>query len=170
MVPVAGAGIARGLVRPLCQNRAPFAREPPAGLAVESGASYNAFTMRRRFHLFLLLITALWLPLQAVAAIAMPFCRHAAEQALQQGVAADGDHCPGHAGAEAPPADNGGSASSDQDCDGCELCHLASAGYLLPATGTAGRLPPARDFAAHPVLASPSFIPEPPQHPPRRLS
>lgn len=126
--------------------------------------------MRRRIHLFLLLITALWLPLQAVAAIAMPFCRHAAEQALQQDVAAQGDHCPGHAGAGAAPADNGGNASSDQDCDGCELCHLASAGYLLPATALAGQLPPARDFEADPVLASPSFIPEPPQHPPRRPS
>jgi hypothetical protein len=126
--------------------------------------------MRRRIHLFLLLITALWLPLQAVAAIAMPFCRHAAEQALQQGVVAHEDHCPGHAGAEATTTDNDGSASSGQDCDGCELCHLASAGYLMPSVVTPVGVPPARDFVAQPFLASPSFIPEPPQQPPRRLS
>jgi len=101
-----------------------------------------------------------------VAAIAMPFCRHAAEQAVQLDAAVAEEHCHGHAN-DAPPA---AGASSDQDCDGCELCHLAGAGYMLPAMAIAESLPPARDFATRPVLASPSHIPEPPQHPPRRLS
>ena len=81
-----------------------------------------------------LLITALWLPLQAVAAIAMPFCRHAAEQAVQLDAAAAEEHCHGHGGNDASPP---GSAAVDQDCDGCELCHLAGAGYMLPAMATA---------------------------------
>lgn len=122
--------------------------------------------MRRWFRMLPLLITALWLPLQAVAAIAMPFCRHAAEQVVPLDAAVAEAHCHGHGGDDAPPA----SAAADQDCDGCELCHLASAGYMLPAMATAESLPSARDFAARPFLASPSHIPEPPQHPPRRLS
>ncbi|RLJ68510.1 hypothetical protein [Sulfurisoma sediminicola] len=122
--------------------------------------------MRRWFRLLPLLITALWLPLQAVAAIAMPYCRHAAEQVVALDASASEAHCRGHAGNDAPSA----GAAADQDCDGCELCHLASAGYMLPAVAMAGHLPPARDFEARPVLASPSFIPEPPQHPPRRLN
>jgi hypothetical protein len=127
--------------------------------------------MRRWFRLLPLLITALWLPLQAVAALAMPFCRHAGEHAVSHEVAGHEAHCPGHAGGEeSMPADDRGGASSDQDCDGCELCHLASAGYLLPSVVTPAGLPPARDFVAQPFLASPSFIPEPPQQPPRRLS
>lgn len=132
--------------------------------------------MRRWLRLLPLLITALWLPLQAVAAVAMPFCRHAAEQAVPAETLMHEEHCPGHA-VEAGLSSGSMVATSvaadsgcAQDCDGCELCHLASAGYLLPAVPTATSLPPAHDFAANPVLASPSFIPEPPQHPPRRLS
>lgn len=124
--------------------------------------------MRRWFRLLPLLFTALWLPLQAVAAIAMPFCRHAAEQAAQIEASAPEAHCHGHAGNDAPPA--AASAHSSQDCDGCELCHLASAGYMLPAVVTAESLPPARDFEARPILASPSQIPEPLLHPPIRAS
>lgn len=122
--------------------------------------------MRRWLRMLPLLITALWLPLQAVAAIAMPFCRHAAEQAVPLDAAGAEAHCHGHGGDDNPPPD----IAADQDCDGCELCHLAGAGYMLPAMVVAESLPPARDFVARPVLASPSHIPEPPQHPPRRLS
>jgi len=121
--------------------------------------------MRRWFRLLPLLITALWLPLQAVAAVAMPFCRHAAEQAVPVAAMTAEGHCAGHAAAAAPTPTPG-----DQDCDGCELCHLASAGYMPAAAPTAARLPATRDFASRPVLVLPSFIPEPPQHPPRRLS
>jgi len=121
--------------------------------------------MRRWFRLLPLLLTALWLPLQAVAAIAMPFCRHAADQAATLPAATQGEHCHGHAADDATAAH-----SPDQDCDGCDLCHLASAGYMLPAMATAEPLPPVRDFTPRPVLASPSHIPEPPQHPPRRPS
>jgi hypothetical protein len=120
--------------------------------------------MRRWLRLLPLLITALWLPLQAVAAIAMPFCRHAADHAAMAEAVLAESHCSGHAASDAA------AAAGDQDCDGCELCHLASAGYMLPAAAAAAHVVPARDFTARPVLASPSFIPEPPQHPPRRLS
>jgi hypothetical protein len=125
--------------------------------------------MRRWLRLLPLLITALWLPLQAVAAIAMPFCRHAAGQAMQLDAAAEA-HCHDHMAGDGGETPLPGHAAVDQDCDGCELCHLASAGYLLPAAAVAASVTAVRDFVARPVLASPSFIPEPPQHPPRRLS
>ena len=125
--------------------------------------------MRRWLRLLPLLITALWLPLQAVAAVAMPFCRHAAHQQAPAAAMTHEEHCAGHV---MEPAANPAADGIDcaQDCDGCELCHLASAGYMPAATATTARLPAIRDFEALPVLASPSFIPEPPQHPPRRLS
>jgi len=123
--------------------------------------------MRRWLRLLPLLITALWLPLQAVAAVAMPFCRHAAEQAAAADAMTHEEHCPGHAmeSAAVPAA-----IDCDQDCDGCELCHLASAGYMPAAAATAVQPLVGRDFQLRPVLASRSFVPEPPQHPPRRLS
>ena len=122
--------------------------------------------MRRWFRLLPLLLTALWLPLQAVAGITMPFCRHAAEQSVPETTGHEA-HCPGHAAEEASaPAAIG----CDQDCDGCELCHLATAGYM-PATPTLpAHMPAGRDYVAAPALASPSFIPDPPQYPPPRLS
>ena len=125
--------------------------------------------MRRWNRLLPLLITALWLPLQAVAAVAMPFCRHAAEQAVPAEAMAHEDHCPGHA-VEAPATPAAAGIDCEQDCDGCELCHLASAGYMPAAAPTTAHLPAARHFEAISVLASPSFIPDPPQHPPRRLN
>ncbi len=112
--------------------------------------------MRRWLRLLPLLITALWLPLQAVAAVAMPFCRHAAEQAVQFDAAVAEEHCHGHGGSDAPPP---GSAAADQDCDGCELCHLAGAGYMLPAMAMAESLPPARDFERVPFSLRPAIFP-----------
>jgi hypothetical protein len=125
--------------------------------------------MRRWFRLLPLLITALWLPLQAVAAVAMPFCRHAAEQAAAADATTHEEHCPGHA-MESPTVDVPAAIDCDQDCDGCELCHLASAGYMPAAVVTAAHPSVSRDFQLRTVLASPSFVPEPPQHPPRHLS
>jgi ABC-type nickel/cobalt efflux system permease component RcnA len=120
----------------------------------------------RRFKSFLLILIALWLPLQTAAAAVMPFCRHAAErQLVQHTEAASPAHCHEHAAAlpEGPAGDS-------LSCDNCEMCHLASAGYL-PAV-TAAALPPltANILVATQLIASPSHIPEPPQHPPRRTS
>ena len=126
--------------------------------------------MRRWLRHLPLLITALWLPLQAVAGMAMPLCQHAAERAAALDAAAPaahGEHCSGHAGDDAPPA---GNAAADMDCDNCEICHFAASGYLLPAESVAASIPAGRDFTPRPLLASPSFIPEPPQQPPKRPS
>ncbi len=107
----------------------------------------------RRFNSFLLILIALWLPLQAAAAVAMTFCRHAPEP-----VAAEATHCHGHVV---------NAAAGDIDCDNCGLCHLASAGFLLAPTDSF-MLPAASILVPQPVIASASHIPEPPQQPPRR--
>lgn len=115
--------------------------------------------MRRLKSLFLILI-ALWLPLQAAAAVTMPFCRHALEQAATHEAAQAATHCHDPMEAAAP-------AASDVDCDNCQMCHLATAGYLLSARETLPSLATSILVATFkPVSAS--HIPEPPQQPPRR--
>ena len=108
----------------------------------------------RRLKSLLLILIALWLPIQAAAAVTMPFCRHAPEP-----VAAAATHC--HEQLVEPVA------AGDIDCDNCSMCHLASAGFLLAPTDAS---PPHAASIQVPKLqaASASHIPEPPQQPPRR--
>lgn len=109
----------------------------------------------RQFKSFLLILIALWLPIQAAAAVTMPFCRHAAEP-----VATEAAHC--HEQMDAST-----NAAGAIDCDNCQMCHLATAGFLLAATEA---LPLLAMSILVPKLAlvSASHIPEPPQQPPRR--
>lgn len=108
----------------------------------------------RCFKSYLLILIALWLPLQAAAAVTMPFCRHAAEP-----VATEAAHCHEQVVESV--------AAGDIDCDNCSICHLASTGFLLAATEA---LPPLAMsvLVAKIEMASASHIPEPPQQPPRR--
>lgn len=112
---------------------------------------------------FIAICLMLCLPLQAVAAIAMPFCQFAAAAVMTEHenmmhcdhVAAQSDH------RQAPPA------HGHDSCDNCGFCHLASAGmiplsFLLPS-----ELPPARVYALPPEQSHVSHIPEQPQRPPR---
>jgi hypothetical protein len=117
--------------------------------------------MRRCKDLFMLLV-ALWLPLQAASALAMPFCRHAAD-AVEQQVAAHGEaHCHESSAPASEP-------TAALDCDNCEMCHLATAGYL-PASATSRLERASSVLAALPLAAPPSHVGDPPQHPPRRLN
>ena len=120
----------------------------------------------RHFKNYLLILIALWLPVQTAAALAMPFCGHAGDPVVQVTASAPAP-CHEHAAPAADPA--GGAGASDLACDNCEMCHLASAGYIPPA---AANLPlaVAGVFAARPIPALHSHIAAPPQQPPRRLS
>lgn len=117
----------------------------------------------RRFKIYLLILCALWLPLQAAAAAAMPFCSHAGEASMQVEAAQSPEPCHEHDGAA------GKSGTSDLACDDCGICHLASAGYI-PPTAVTLPLPVASALVAKQVLASLSRIAEPLLHPPRRLN
>jgi hypothetical protein len=114
-----------------------------------------------RFKSFLLISIALWLPVQAASAVVMPFCRHATDRAGQVAAMPGVEHCREQAAAAADTADN------PLGCDNCEMCHLATAGYL-PAPAAPPMPAAASVLVALPTPALPSHIGAPPQQPPRR--
>lgn len=120
----------------------------------------------RRLNSLLLILVALWLPLQTAAAWAMPFCRHAAERVepvdAQQAMAS-GAHCHELEDAAHDPQRDG------FNCDNCAMCHLASAGYL-PAAVVEPISSAASVLVTQPILTLPSHIGDPPQQPPRRTN
>lgn len=117
----------------------------------------------RRIRSILMILLALWLPLQAVAAWAMPFCAHAAA-AVSEDAQAMPAHC--HHEAEAAPA----STAAGFDCDNCGMCHLASAGYLFASAQPLAISPAAAKPLFPPLMSHRSYIGDPPQHPPRSFS
>jgi len=121
--------------------------------------------VNNRFVRVLLLFAALWLPVQTMAAMSMPLCRHAQEHG-QASVAVDQTDAamPCHAAHDAVAADQ---AAHDAGCDNCEICHLACAGFMPSAPLATGLMPAGNDYALPSTTASPSHIAEPPQHPPR---
>jgi hypothetical protein len=126
--------------------------------------------MTRWLRLLPMLIAALWLPFQAVAANAMPLCRHGQpHEAVAVQVAAD--HCAMHSlHQEAPAQPDPAPADHGLGCDQCGFCHLAGAGYLPAAERIPQATPADRGYAASAALIPPSHIPEPPQQPPRRAA
>ena len=116
----------------------------------------------QRFVRFLLLFAALWLPVQTMAAMSMPLCRHALEQAAAAAAAeASAASMPCHEAVKADPA------AHDAGCDNCASCHLACAGFM-PSAPLATTLIAAEYDYVLPALKPPqSHITEPPQHPPR---
>ena len=116
----------------------------------------------RWFRLLPLFLAAFWLPFQAVAAMARPFCRHGEAHMLVVAEVAAAEHCamPG-----APAAEPHGVG-----CDDCGFCHLAAAGFIpAPERGVAVIVAD-RDFGVEVPFAPASNIPEPPQQPPKRLA
>jgi hypothetical protein len=118
-----------------------------------------------------LFFAAFWLPLQAVAATAMPFCRHGeAHRSVPTMAMAEGmAHCALHGSPAATPA------PSDHDdhrlsCDDCGFCHLAAAAFMPIAESDVPLLPVSRDYQFRPEPSLVSAIPEPPQHPPKRTT
>lgn len=122
----------------------------------------------RRFKSFLLIFVALWLPIQAASAAALPFCRHAAESLAQEVIQHETMHVAVHCHEQAEMSANDHAAGSSVDCDNCEMCHLATAGYLPVCSA---KLMPEAASVLIPalILSQPSHIGEPPQQPPRHL-
>jgi hypothetical protein len=135
----------------------------------------------RRLKSFLLILIALWLPLQSAMAWTMPLCRHDAGQATARATveaesAVAAPHCHemsaemSMASATSAADAHAVKSDDDSDCDNCGVCHLASAGYLMTAQSASPRIPVADTLATRQPLAPPSHIGEPPLQPPRRLS
>jgi len=80
----------------------------------------------RRLKSLLMILAALWLPVQAVAAVKTPFCRHAVNEQAAVAHLAQATAAPCHVHSDAKPQ----KTAPAVDCDQCEICHLATAGYL----------------------------------------
>ena len=125
----------------------------------------------RRLRLFVALGVLLWLPLQGIAAVAMPFCRHALNGPQSHAVASAIEHAAhrdhaahdGHDGHDTHGPSDTGSSLRGNDCG---ACHLACAPAVAPAA--AGTL--LAPVASERLIADPSkpraFIPEQPKPPP----
>jgi len=123
--------------------------------------------LARRVILFLAI---LWLPLQGVVAVAMPFCPHSLGRPAisSEPQAAHAHHAHG-AHSLAPDSHPGQDPAqpehSDLSCNGCGVCHLACA----PAVAAATSLAFAPADSIYSQLYSTFirlFIPEQPQPPP----
>jgi hypothetical protein len=123
--------------------------------------------VNKRLVRFLLFFAALWLPVQTMAGLAMPLCGHAQEQ-VAAGIVNHEANIPGEAAMPCHEA-MGSDQAADQDaCDNCQVCHLASTGFM-PSADLAADLMSAGYHYAHPAIVAPrSHVAEPPQHPPRR--
>ena len=122
-----------------------------------------ALESTKRLRALLLVLMACWLTLQSAAAWTMPLRIH---QVHPVGVAqAPADTHAHHAHeADAAPMTAG---VYEGDCDHCEVCHLASSGFLLCGDPGLTALN-ATDVLASPAQATPpSHITAPPRHPPR---
>lgn len=118
---------------------------------------------RRWLRLLPLFLAAFWLPLQAAAAMAMPFCRHGEAHKM----AAMEQTATGHCQMHERHGDADGHAPA---CDNCEFCHLAAAGFMPTPEYVAAVIASARGFRAEAPLAPASAVPEPPRQPPKRLA
>jgi len=120
---------------------------------IRGGLARILDAVSKRLVRFLLLIAALWLPVQTMAALVMPLCSHAQHQAAAE------PHCHDADGAGATPSTG---------CDNCEICHLGTAGFMPSAPLLTALRPLDRHFRAEAIAAPPSHIGEPPQQPPKR--
>jgi hypothetical protein len=114
----------------------------------------------RRLRSLVILLMALWLPLQAVVAVAMPFCQDVPAPAHS---APSHDHHGGHHG-------EGGDAADGNDvfplkCNDCGPCHLACAPMVGVAASIAV-LSVSQHLCAQPPAVPPARILDQPHPPP----
>lgn len=126
--------------------------------------------MNHRIARFLLLVAALWLPVQTSAALAMPLCHHVplqmAVEMADHHVMEDHGAAMG-AGAHCNEAAIPDQAAHDAGCDNCQICHMAGAGFMPSTVSPTGLMPAANAYSLPAIMAPPSHISEPPQQPPR---
>ena len=130
-----------------------------------------------RWKSILALALVLWLPLQGIASVAMPFCRHAESADAATSVGSDA-HAADHASAvhlgdsqhhhphgDDPKGVDYGFALS---CNDCGACHLACAPAMTSALWGALALPPALQRISVDPPPPLAFVPEQPKRPPLR--
>jgi hypothetical protein len=129
--------------------------------------------IRHWLRLLPLFIAALWLPLAAVAAVAMPFCRHGEAPApAQTDMGSSHHHCHDAEGDEpgsAPDSTGATVSHGSGSCDSCGFCHLACAAVVPMSATTTGVIPAAQFFGLTAAALHPDHIPELLQPPPRTI-
>jgi hypothetical protein len=120
-------------------------------------------TVSQRFVRFLLLFVALWLPVQTMAGLSVSVCTNM--QGHEGAVAAMHEATESAMPCHEAMADD--APAHQDDCDNCGICHLASAGFMPSAALPDGLLSSHTSYALPAIVAPPSHIAEPPQHPPR---
>jgi hypothetical protein len=115
---------------------------------------------------WLLLLTALWLPLQTVTAFVMPLGLLTSTSA-QASQTEDAMPCHGHSSdaASTAPTDD----TDRPDCGRCGVCHLAAAGYMPAAVTSQLGFPATHVFSAAPLHTPLSQVPAPLEDPPKQL-
>jgi hypothetical protein len=91
-----------------------------------------------RWKLAVLLLMSLWLPLQGVAAVVMPFCKHSLVAGTEISHAAhettaNGEHSGHHGHHHDGQSSGDGGKSAASACDDCGHCHLSCASTLPAA-------------------------------------
>ena len=123
----------------------------------------------RRIRTFVVGVLMLWLPLQAIAAVSMPFCTHGGMAGVAQTSAHAHHHhedsTPGSGHHGSPHRDRHSAAGALEQCNNCGACNLACAPAVpvspLLLAGVAITVQP--HFSAH---SRGLFIPDQPQPPP----
>jgi ferredoxin len=100
-----------------------------------------------------LVLVLLWLPLQGVAAVVMPFCKPAHAVPAEHT-----EHHAHHAGDQHH-------APTLHACDDCGVCHLVCAPGV-PSEAALSIAQPATEHTRFEPRGSPRFIPDQPQRPP----
>lgn len=115
----------------------------------------------RWYRLLPVFLAALWLPLQAVAAVSMLYCDSGAPMSIDMAQGEDGD-CPMHAA-------HSGDAPSHSPA-GCQHCLACAAGpVFVPAALMSGiAMPHAVVYAAWQPTPPTDHIATPPHHPPKQ--
>jgi ferredoxin len=123
----------------------------------------------RRVRTCVVGLLMLWLPLQAIAAVSMPFCAHSGMAGLAQTSAHAHHHHegsgpdPGHHGSQ--HGDQHPAAGDLQQCNNCGACNLACAA----AVPVSPLVLAAMAITVQPYFSADSvglFIPDQPQPPP----
>lgn len=120
--------------------------------------------MRRIVAILILALLSAWLPLQPVAALAMPFCDHDQGEQAHSSAAHVGSHHAGHGHGD----EQASGAGVLPGCNDCGPCHLACA-PMLGASLTLGADVPARDFRPFPHAVPASLALDQPHPPPLAL-
>ena len=134
-----------------------------------------------RWKSILALALILWLPLQGIASVAMPFCRHAERTDVSAALGPDAhaaDHATGahregsprhHAGSDGSHAAGHASDHGPKlSCNDCGTCQLACAPAMACSLWRALASPATSQRIAIDPSALLTFVPEQPNPPPLR--